>query len=145
MKTLFKKSVLAAGLAATALASSAPAMARPYYGGGYGYRHHDGAAIAVGVGVLALAIGAIAASSSHHDNRSNWQWRDGYYCDQNGNRYTRDGEPAGGDGYYSRQGYGEVAPPNYGGYGGPGSVPPQNDGYAPNYPGNEQGYYPRSR
>lgn len=88
---VFKKTALAAGLAATALASTTPAMARGYD------RGNDTAAIAIGAGILGLAVGAIAASSSNRNNRYNdrynaadWSYRDGYYWDGNGGRHGRD-------------------------------------------------------
>ena len=72
MISLFKKTMLATALAATALAGSAPAMADGYHGGGYGGYHHgggDGAGLAIGAGIVGLAIGAIVASNAHHDDR----------------------------------------------------------------------------
>jgi hypothetical protein len=106
---VFKKSAIAAGLAATALVSTTPAMARDWHRGG-----NDTAAIAIGAGILGLAVGAIAASSSdrHRDGyyTSNWSYRDGYYWDSDGRRYSRDDydryrrDPRGyyGNGYYDR-------------------------------------------
>lgn len=103
--TLFKKATLASALAASALVSASPAMARDY-------RHHGGdtAAVAIGAGILGLAIGAIAASSSNHDRdyrRSDWEYRDGYYWDRQGNRYDRDGRLDNDGRYYARRGYGD--------------------------------------
>lgn len=106
---LFKKATLATALAASALASASPAVARDY-------RHRGGddtAAIAIGAGIIGLAIGAIAASSSNdrHDRdyydyrRNGWQYRDGYYWDRDGHRYDRDGRRYDDDRYYARRGY----------------------------------------
>ena len=69
--SIVKKSILAATLAATALATTSPAMARDYY-----YRGHDNntAAIAIGAGVVGLALGAIIASDHDHD-----RYRERYY------------------------------------------------------------------
>lgn len=117
MTNLLKKSVLAAALAATALAGSAPAMADGYHG----YYHHggDGAGTAVAAGIFGLALGAILVSSAQHHDRDderyyardayarpyveqNRAWHDGYYWDRDGNRYGRDGRYYGDEG----QGYG---------------------------------------
>ena len=99
--TMFKKAALATALAASALTSATPAMARDYYG-----RHHgsDTAGIAIGAGIIGLAIGAIAASSS---NRHNYEYRDGYYWDREGRRYDRDGRRYDDSRYYARRGYGD--------------------------------------
>jgi hypothetical protein len=121
MSSLFKKTVLATVLAATALAGAAPAMAHDEYGG-YHHDGGDGAGLAIGAGILGLAVGAIIASDHHHrDNgyyangyyddpyaRQEWVWRDGSYWDRNGNRYNGDGRGYGND-YrgYARRGYGE--------------------------------------
>ena len=114
MLNLFKKTTLATAMAATALASATPALARD------GYRHHDdtGTAIAVGAGLLGLVAIAAIASSKDHDrcdgdgNDPRWcydrgayrngsynggvTYRDGYYRDG----YVRDGR------YYYRHDYG---------------------------------------
>jgi hypothetical protein len=91
---LLKKTALAAGLAATALASTTPAMARDYHRG-----NDNTAAVAIGAGILGLAVGAIAASSNNRNDRyydndryyaSDWSYRDGYYWDGNGGRHDRD-------------------------------------------------------
>ncbi|EJL26501.1 hypothetical protein [Novosphingobium sp. AP12] len=96
---LFKKTALAAGLAATTLASTTPAMARDYHRG-----NDNTAAIAIGAGILGIAVGAIAASSNNRNDRyyesdryygsgydnANWSYRDGYYWDGNGGRHGRD-------------------------------------------------------
>ncbi|MGE3691797.1 MAG: hypothetical protein AB7F98_10490 [Novosphingobium sp.] len=103
MTRFIKKSVLATVLAATALGSVTPAMARPYYGG---HRHHNRdntGAIIAGIGILGV-IAAIAATSGKNDrdryrNRG-WEYRDGYYWDRQGRRYNRDGQP-----YDYRDGY----------------------------------------
>lgn len=94
--TIFKKTMLAAGLAATALATTTPAMARDWHRG-----NDNTAAIAIGAGILGLAVGAIAASSSRDNDRydarydgryyaSEWSYRDGYYWDRDGGRHSRD-------------------------------------------------------
>ncbi|MFC0205925.1 hypothetical protein [Novosphingobium soli] len=88
---VFKKTAIAAGLAATAVAGVTPAMARD------GYRDNDNtAAVAIGAGILGLAIGAIAASSDddhdrYYDNRYRGTvgWRNDDY------RYQR--QPVRGD------------------------------------------------
>jgi len=94
--TIFKKTALAVGLAATALATTTPAMARDWHRGG-----DNTAAVAIGAGILGLAVGAIAASSSRDHDRydnaryddryygSSWSYRDGYYWNGDGNRYSR--------------------------------------------------------
>ncbi|HUD28476.1 MAG TPA: hypothetical protein VMQ93_06355 [Novosphingobium sp.] len=92
---LFKKTALAAGLAATALATTTPAMAQDYRRG-----NDNTAAVAIGAGILGLAVGAIAASSNNRDDRyydrgdryyaSDWSYRDGYYWDRDGGRHGRD-------------------------------------------------------
>lgn len=111
---LFKKTALAAGLAATALASTTPAMARDYRDG-----NDNTAAIAIGAGILGLAVGAIAASSNDRDDRyrdaryddryyaSNWSYRDGYYWDRNGGRHGRDEYQRYNRGNDYRSGYGQ--------------------------------------
>ncbi len=105
---VFRKATLATVLAATALSSATPAMARD----SWGHRNHrgggDDAAIAVGAGIVGLAIGAILVSNSNkkrdryddrhyqgrrYDDRyyrDGWQYRDGAYYDRNGRRYNRD-------------------------------------------------------
>lgn len=101
---LFKKSVLAAGLAASALVATTPAMARDYYRGG-----GDPAAAAVGAGIVGLAVGALIASSHPHDRyyedgyyddgyygdydvvyAPGWSYRDGWYWDHDGRRFSRE-------------------------------------------------------
>lgn len=92
---IFKKTIIATGLAATALASTTPAMARDWHRG-----HDNTAAVAIGAGILGLAVGAIAASSSHdrYDNdryydagyAPGWSYRDGSYWNGDGRRYSRD-------------------------------------------------------
>lgn len=94
--TIFKKAALAVGLAATALATTTPAMARDWHRG-----NDNTAAVAVGAGILGLAVGAIAASSSRDNDRyydaryddryygSSWSYRDGYYWDRDGRRFSR--------------------------------------------------------
>ena len=123
MISLFKKTVIAAALAATALAGATPALAdsyRGHRGGG------DVAGAAVAAGIFGLAIGAIIASGSHHDHDRyadgydrggydngyqggyyagdyypNGAPRGGYYHDREGYRYDRDGRPYG----YDRDGF----------------------------------------
>jgi hypothetical protein len=104
--SIVRKSIFAAALAASALASATPALAD-------GYRRHNGdgddAAIAIGAGVIGLALGAIIASSDDNDRRRdryysdgygydygnnpgysmNWQYRDGWYWDRDGGRHSR--------------------------------------------------------
>jgi len=96
----FRNATVATALAATALASATPAMARDYY------RHNDNtAAVAIGAGVVGLALGAIIASSSNDRDRyrdrdryydsgyaydNGWQYRDGWYWDRDGGRHSRD-------------------------------------------------------
>lgn len=128
---LFKKSIIAAGLAATALAGASPAMARDWHGGGY-RGHSNTAGVAIGAGILGLAVGAIAASASNNHGydrggyddayygdddayyspayTSGWAWRDGYYWDRDGGRHSREdyaryhnGGPRGG-GYGDNRG-----------------------------------------
>lgn len=104
---VFKKTALATAIAATALVSASPAMARDHRRGG-----DDTAAIAIGAGIVGLAIGAIVASSSNdrrdrdvNYRRNGWQYRDGYYWDREGRRYDRQGRRYEDDGYYARRGY----------------------------------------
>ncbi len=136
MVTFAKKATLALALAASALASAAPAMADPYYGG---YRHHEGggdtAGAAIAGGIIGLALGAIIASSGNHHRDYNERRYDGAYRGQpswngqvynndgynNGYNnqydqryrggyqqgYSRDGYPQRNDGYYERRGYRE--------------------------------------
>ena len=92
MTNFLKKSVLATTLAATALVTTTPAMAREYHRG-----NGDDAAIAIGAGIVGLAIGAIVASSSRHDRYDDryyvldgWYYDQGYYYNRQGNRYDRD-------------------------------------------------------
>lgn len=98
--SIFKKAALGTALAATALVSASPAMARDYH------RDHDNtAAVAIGAGVIGLALGAIIASSDNDRHRdryydssyaygpaytSGWYYRDGYYWDRDGRRHSRD-------------------------------------------------------
>ncbi|KUR70277.1 hypothetical protein AQZ52_15600 [Novosphingobium fuchskuhlense] len=134
MFTFAKKATLALALGATALASATPAMADPYYGGGYGsYRHHgrggDGTGAAIAGGIIGLALGAIiasAANSNHNRDRYDSRYRGQYQQPyrgqptwqgaQNGDPYdqryqggqpgySRDGYPETQDGYYDRRGY----------------------------------------
>ena len=70
---LIKKALLGTGLAATALVSATPAMARDY-------RHHDnGTGAAVAAGIAGLAIGAIIASSNDRDRYDDRYYNGGYY------------------------------------------------------------------
>jgi hypothetical protein len=104
---ILKKSTFATVLAATALTSATPAMARDHY-----HRGGDRAGTAVAVGVVGLALGAIIASSANdHDRyRDSRYYRDGRYYDggYNDGRYYRDGRYSDGyndRGYYNRRGY----------------------------------------
>ena len=90
----WKKTVVAGTLAATAAVSATPAMARDYHRG-----NDNTAAIAIGAGVIGLALGAIIASDKNDNDRyrdrryvtnSGWSYRDGYYWDRDGRRYSRD-------------------------------------------------------
>lgn len=108
---ILKKAAFATALAATALTSATPAMARdPYHRGG------DRTGTAIAVGIAGLALGAIIASSSrdHHRYRGDRYYRDGRYYDRDGRYYSRDSRYYGGyaydrygDGgyYYDRRGY----------------------------------------
>lgn len=97
---IFKKAAFGTALAATAVVSASPAMARDYRRG-----HDDTAAVAIGAGVIGLALGAIIASSSRNNDRdrdryynqsyqpgysNGWQSRDGSYWDRDGRRMSRD-------------------------------------------------------
>ncbi|GFE74159.1 MULTISPECIES: hypothetical protein [Novosphingobium] len=99
--TFFRNAILASTLAATALATATPAMARDHY------RHNDNtAAVAIGAGVIGLALGAIIASNNNDDRyrddryyntgyaygpayTSGWEYRDGWYWDRQGGRHSR--------------------------------------------------------
>jgi len=104
--SILTKTALGTALAATALASATPAMARDYYrhdGGG------DTAGAAIAGGIIGLALGAIIASSAN--KHRNDRYRDGYEY-RDGRRYDRDGhwrDRREGwndrDGYYERRGY----------------------------------------
>lgn len=115
---LIKKSVIAAGLAATALTGtmvSTPAMARDWHRG-----RDNTAAVAIGAGILGLAVGAIAASANdrgrYYDRDRVVTYRQEYYRDGYDRRYERDaydrrydayrGEAYGRDYDYNRGGYG---------------------------------------
>lgn len=92
---LIKKGVIATTLAATALVSTTPAMARDYH------RDNDNtAAVAIGAGIIGVALGAIIASSGNHNDRydrydsryyqrDGWYYNDGYYYNRSGQRYSR--------------------------------------------------------
>lgn len=93
---LFRKAVLATGLAATALvgtfAGVTPAMARDWPGEGH-RGGNDTAAVAIGAGLLGLAIAA-SGSDRRHDERyydygNGWSYGDGYYRDRDGGRHPR--------------------------------------------------------
>lgn len=128
MTQFFKKGVLAATLAATALVTTTPAMARDYHRG-----NNDDAAIAIGAGIVGLAIGAIIAGSNKRDRyddryhvRDGWYYNDGYYYNRSGSRYTRDNwQRRYGDryerrnrgydrDYYNRRGYNDGYSGRYG-------------------------------
>ncbi len=115
---ILKNSVIAATLAATALVTSSPAMARSH-------RDNDNtAAIAIGAGVIGLAIGAIAASGNNRDRydnryhvRDGWYFNDGYYYNRSGDRYKRsDWERRYNNGAYRHADRYEYRRGNYGGY-----------------------------
>jgi len=91
---IIKKGIAATTLAATALVTTTPAMARDYYGHDRG---DNTAAVAIGAGVIGLALGAIIASDHKRDRydnryyvRDGWYYNDGYYYNRQGNRYARD-------------------------------------------------------
>lgn len=150
-----KKATLALALGATALASATPAMADPYYGGGYGgYRHHrggDSTGAAIAGGIIGLALGAIIVSAANsnrnrdpydrrYDNRYRGQvqypnqyrgqptWQGAYNGDPYDQRY-QGGQPG-----YSRDGYPQGSDGYYDrrGYRDP-------DGYQGEYRGDDRG------
>jgi hypothetical protein len=84
---ILKKTAFATALAATALTSATPAMARDHYN-----RGGDRTGTAIAVGVAGLALGAIIASSSNRHDR----YRDDRYYDRNVRYY---------DGYNGYNGY----------------------------------------
>ncbi|MFL5298458.1 MAG: hypothetical protein ACJ798_18935 [Phenylobacterium sp.] len=90
------KKVLTAAVAAVTLGGAIAATATPaaaqhyrggyggygghsYYGGGYGYHHHDNAGPAIAAGVIGLALGAALASNSHSYAYDRPYYRSGYY------------------------------------------------------------------
>ena len=88
--SLIKKTVLGSALAATALVSATPAMARDRY------RHDDNtAAVAVGAGILGVGLGVLLGSGNRgYDDGyryDNGRWYDGYRYD-NGWFYDRQGQ-----------------------------------------------------
>lgn len=91
--SIMRKIGLTGALAATALATATPAMAQDYRRGG-----DNTAAVAIGAGVVGLALGAILASNNDRDHyrepgygyASDWEYRDGWYWDRQGHRYSRD-------------------------------------------------------
>jgi hypothetical protein len=108
---IIKKAAFATALAATALTSAAPAMARDHY-----HRGGDRTGTAIGVGIVGLALGAIIASSAnrndrYRDNRyaveGGYYARDGRYYDRDGRYYDRGDRYDRYDdrGYYDRRGY----------------------------------------
>lgn len=107
---ILKKATIATVLAATALTSATPAMARDSY-----HRRGDNTGTAIAVGVVGLALGAIIASSANNRNdryRGDRYYRDsryddGRYYDRNGRYYDRDGRYDGynDQDYYNRRGY----------------------------------------
>lgn len=107
---ILKKSTLAVALAATAIGSATPAMARDHY-----RRGGDATGAAIAGGIIGIALGAIIASSGndrHRDNRYDDRrvYRDGYYYDRDGYRYDRDGYRNDRDNRwndYNRRGYRE--------------------------------------
>lgn len=104
---ILKKTAFATALAATALTSATPAMARDDW-----HRGSDHTGTAIAVGVAGLALGAIIASSAN-DHRRDRYYRDGRYYDyRDGRDYRdyrydyRDGRYGDYDrGYYDRRGY----------------------------------------
>ena len=109
---LFKKSVLAAAMAASALAGASPAMAQ--YGG---YRPQNDTGRAIAAAVARVLVGGVLNSNRHSRYQRCVVGRDGYtHCDRDNSRGTYNtGYNQGG--YYQQGGYGE----NGGYY--------QNDGY----------------
>lgn len=107
MTSFLKKTALGTALAATALASATPAMARDSY-----HRRDNGnvAGAAIAGGIIGLALGAIIASSDNDRDRDRRYrdydrrvYRDGYYYNgRDGYRYDRRYRD-GGD--YYRRGY----------------------------------------
>lgn len=77
-KGLMVKGVLAATLAATTLATAAPAQAHDYYRGRGG---NNDAALAIGAGVVGLAIGAAIASDRSDRYYDRGYYDRGYYSD----------------------------------------------------------------
>ena len=131
MTSFMKKTVLASGLAAFAMASATPASAQYYGGGNYGgsyggHRHHDdtGTAVAIGAGLLGIiAIAAIASSNKNKQRCETDRYGSRYCYDRNQNGYNNGGYYNNGNynngGYYNG-GY------NNGGYNNGGY---NNDGY----------------
>jgi hypothetical protein len=95
MKSLLKKAVLGASLAATTLAVATPAEAQRYR---YDrYRHHNNGGAAVAAGIAGLAIGA-ALASSNDPYRNRWYSDRGYRYDYDNYYYRQRG-------YYPTDGY----------------------------------------
>ncbi len=108
---IVRKALLASTLAATAMVSATPAMARDGHRGG-----NDTAAIAIGAGIIGLAIGALATSgrNDRYDDRyyvsDGWYYNDNAYYNRSGERYSRhDWQRRYGNNYqhrgYSRDGW----------------------------------------
>lgn len=84
---ILKKATIATVLAASALTSVTPAMARDYYN-----RGNDNAGAAIAIGVVGLALGAILASSANDRDdryREGRYYRDRRYSDRNVRYYDR--------------------------------------------------------
>ncbi|WP_423141989.1 hypothetical protein ACOYW6_01075 [Parablastomonas sp. CN1-191] len=92
--SLIKKTVLGSVMAATALVSATPAMARDYRD-----RGRDNTAVAVGAGILGVGLGVLLGSSNRNDryndgyNYDNGRWYEGYRYND-GYFYDRDGRRA---------------------------------------------------
>jgi hypothetical protein len=106
MNKLLKSSMLGIGAAASLVAASTAADARPYH---RYHRHHGGddAAIALGAGIIGLGVGAAIASSSHDRYYDRGYYDRGYYGRGYGSYYDPyygGGYGYGGyyDGYYAR-------------------------------------------
>lgn len=108
---ILRKATLATVLAASALTSVTPAMARDHYRRG----HDNGGAVIAG-GIVGLALGALIVSSANDRNHDRYRddryYRDGRYYDRDARYYDRDGRYYNRDGryddrgsYYDRRGY----------------------------------------
>ena len=132
---LFKKSVLAAAMAASALAGASPAMADAYGR----HRRHDDTGKVIAAAVAGVIVGAVLNSNRNHRNGRCFTDRNGYsrcYRDNN-NRAYNNGYNQGGyngynqGGYYQQGGYNGYNQGSYyqqGGYNNNGGYY-ENDGY----------------